>query len=355
MSPVESFHRPRIASLVVRQHAELVAFLWVQRESLLAQEPPAAVAAKDIDDRIEANLDGLRIAGQAAWPSLLQQLQDYPDSGELFAFAWTAIEFNDPVRLSEAVGHARELTPSPDGFIGALRWHAADRIGPHVRDWITDADAFKRFLGVSACLVHSVDPKNLLPRLARDPDPRVRAAGLRLVGVLKRTDLAGEANAALNDSDEDARFWSAWSLVELGHARLAQNALRAAVEAPGKDRLIALRAAIKSGPETEVRAWLGGLMQSPQTASIAVRSIGMLGDRGRLAWLVERMREPPVSIAAGASFAELFPEAPWDELSSAYMEEVGPDFIDYFSDSIVRVPLADKVAEWGKTAGVLRD
>jgi hypothetical protein len=96
-------------------------------------------------------------------------------------------------------------------------------------------------------------------------------------------------------------------------------------------------------------------MQSPETASIAVRSIGMLRDRGRLAWLVERMREPPVSIAAGASFAELFPEAPWDELSSADMEEVGPDFIDYFGDSIVRVPLADKVAEWGRAAGALRD
>jgi uncharacterized protein (TIGR02270 family) len=204
MPPVESFHRPRIASLVVRQHAELVAFLWVQRESLLAQDPPAAVAVKDIDSRIEANIDGLRIAGQAAWPSLLQQLQDYPDSGELFAFAWTAIEFNDPVRLSEAVEHAREQTPNPDGFIGALRWHAADRIGPYVREWITDSDAFKRFLGVSACLAHSVDPKTLLPRLTRDPDPRVRAAGLPARRTLRST-----IPTKMRDSGRHGR-WSNW-------------------------------------------------------------------------------------------------------------------------------------------------
>ena len=63
----------RVAAEVIRQHAELVAFLWAQRDSWSAEDPPDAKVIAEIDQRLEVNLDGLRIAGVSAWPFLIAQ------------------------------------------------------------------------------------------------------------------------------------------------------------------------------------------------------------------------------------------------------------------------------------------
>ena len=59
----------RIIPDVVREHVELAAFQWAQRDTLAHADPPAAPEViAGIDARLEANLDAIRIAGAAAWP-----------------------------------------------------------------------------------------------------------------------------------------------------------------------------------------------------------------------------------------------------------------------------------------------
>ncbi|MGT2466131.1 hypothetical protein ACVOMV_15470 [Mesorhizobium atlanticum] len=55
--------RPSIVAEVVRQHVEQAAFLWAQRHTLMMADPPDMVAVAGVDKRLEANLDGIRIAG----------------------------------------------------------------------------------------------------------------------------------------------------------------------------------------------------------------------------------------------------------------------------------------------------
>ncbi|CDX29115.1 conserved hypothetical protein [Mesorhizobium sp. ORS 3359] len=205
---------------VVRQHAEQAAFFWAQRDTLMEDDPPNLNVVAGVDRRLEANLDGLRIAGPAAWPFVVAAYEDFPEKGELFLYAWMAIEQNDARRVAEAVELGRQRD-DPRGLVGALAWHKPATIAPLVRHWIGAPDAFKRFLGVSACLGHDVDPKQMLARLVRDPDARARAASLRLAGRLKRADLAPELRTALEDSYDQSRFWAAWALGELGSGDLA--------------------------------------------------------------------------------------------------------------------------------------
>jgi hypothetical protein len=217
-----------------------------------------------------------------------------------------------------------------------------------VRDWINSPDAFKRFLGVSACLEHEVDPKQMLARLIRDPDIRTRAAGLRLAGKLKRADLVRELQNALSDQEETPRFWAAWSLTELGSGDLARGELQKATKANGPDALTALRALIRAGPEPEVRAFMGGLLKSLETAPLAVRGAGMLGDRTILHWLMHQMRTPALAVAAGGALLETFPEARGvNGLFTLDPAELGPAFEQHFGDFGSKVPVAEKVKGWG--------
>lgn len=331
---------------VVRHHAEQAAFLWAQRDTLMLDDPPDLEVVAGVDRRLEANLDGLRIAGPAAWPFVVAAYEDFPEKGELFLYAWMAIEQNDGRRLAEAVELGRQSEDEARGLVGALAWHKPDKIAVEVRDWIGAQDAFKRFLGVSACLEHGVDPKQMLARLVRDPNARVRAAGLRLAGKLKRADLAKELRAALEDGEEVPRFWAAWALTELGSGDLASPALRKVAVSGGPDAMTALRAAVKAAPDKDVRAWMGGLLKSPETAPLAVRGAGMLGDRAVLHWLIHQMRTPALAVEAGAALLELFPEAREADLFTTDPSQLGQTFEDHFGDDVAKVPFADKVKAW---------
>ncbi|RWL78812.1 MAG: hypothetical protein EOR67_24105 [Mesorhizobium sp.] len=337
----------RVAAEVIRQHAELAAFLWAQRDSWSAEDPPDAKVIAEIDERLEINLDALRIAGAPAWPFLIAQHEDFPDKGELFAFAWMALELADNKKVAQSVELGRVTSDDARGLVGALAWHKPAVIGPFVREWIGDRDAFLRFLGISACIEHKVDPGTTLARLGKDHDFRVRAAALRLAGQLRRFDLARDVHAALDHEDERVRLWASWALVELGSGDLARRELRKIATAAGPDAMIAMRALAKAGPDKDVRAWMGGLMKSQRTAPLAVRGVGMLGDRSVLAWLIERMREPYLAVAACAAFLELFPEAREEtKLFTVDPTDLGPAFAEFFGDEVVGVAVPDRVEFW---------
>lgn len=347
-SAVEQLFAPprRIAAEAVRQHVEQAAFLWAQRDTWTLDDPPDEAVINEIAQRIEVNLDGLRIAGAAAWPAAERQLDDFPDKGEFFVVGWMAIEQDDATRVDQVVAAAKELDERR-GLVGALAWHQPPKIGHLVRDWLVAPDPFKRYLAVGACLEHGVDPRQSLARLVNDPDAPTRAFALRLAGRLKRADLAREIAAALQSDDDVVRLWAGWALTELGSGDLARAELRKAACKGGADALIALRTAIKAGPEKDVRAGMGALMQSAATAPLAVRGIGMLGDRSVLPWLIERMKEPYVAVAACAAFLELFPEAREEtKLFTVDPAELGPEFAKHFEDDVVTVAIPDRVEEW---------
>jgi uncharacterized protein (TIGR02270 family) len=336
----------RIAAEVVRQHVEQAAFLWAQRDTWSLEDPPDEAVIAEIGQRVEVNLDGLRIAGAAAWRFVDQQLEDFPDKGEFFVAGWLAIEHGDAKRVESAIEAARQAEERR-GLVGALSWHKPQKIGRLVRDWLGAHDAFKRYLGVAACAAHNVDPKQFLGRLVHDPDADTRALSLRLAGQLKRGDLTQEMAAALKSEDDAVRLWAGWALTELGSGDLARAELRKAATAGIPGALAALRASIKAGPEKEVRAWMGGLMKSVSTAPLAVRGIGMLGDRSILPWLIQRMKEPYVAVAACAAFLELFPEAREEtKMFTIDPTELGPAFAKHFEDEVVSVAMPDRVEEW---------
>lgn len=339
----------RIVPDVVRLHAEQAAFFWAQRDVLMADDPPKLSVVAGIDHRLEANLDGLRIAGEAAWPFILQQYEDFPEEGELFVITVMAIEQNNKSRIAQAIEFGRGSSDDARGFVGALAWLPPERIGSLVRDWIGAADAFKRFMGVSALVAHAVDPNARLTRLLKDSDERVRAEACKLAGIVRRKDTLGDLRAGLEDGTVAVRLWAGWAMTELGAGENARSELRNCATSGGPDALVALRSAIKAGPPRDVRDWLAGLLKTPATAPLAVRGAGMLGDRSLLHWLIHQMRQPPLAEAAGAAFLELFPEsAESGDLFSSDPDAFPEEFDRHFDGNLPMLPLAGSIKEWCK-------
>ena len=73
---------------ILRQHAEMAAFLWVvyDRARLFPEENPEMDEVRIARhlERLEAHLDGLRVAGADGLAIAEARYKDYPEAGELF-------------------------------------------------------------------------------------------------------------------------------------------------------------------------------------------------------------------------------------------------------------------------------
>lgn len=88
---------------IVRQHAEMAAFLWAvyDRHLLHPEENPELddVRIARLIERLEAHLDGLRVAGQDGKDIAQELFREYLEAGELFVVkalsSKTAIRIRD--------------------------------------------------------------------------------------------------------------------------------------------------------------------------------------------------------------------------------------------------------------------
>lgn len=75
-------------SEIIRQHAEMAAFLWTvyDHHLLYPDENPDmdTVRVSRLVERLEAHLDGLRVAGEIGRKIAQERYAEYPEAGELF-------------------------------------------------------------------------------------------------------------------------------------------------------------------------------------------------------------------------------------------------------------------------------
>ena len=86
---------------IVRQHAEMAAFLWsiYDRHLLHPEENPELdeVRIARLIERLEAHLDGLRVAGEAGLKIARERYNEFPEQGELFVLRMLSVA--DPPRI----------------------------------------------------------------------------------------------------------------------------------------------------------------------------------------------------------------------------------------------------------------
>src|ERR1035437_9596693 len=86
---------------IVSQHAEEASFLWILRRHSTSAANCSLADIEAQEERIEAHLDGLRLAPEFAWNLFQEQLPD-GDPGDIFAATILAIESGHSERV-EAV------------------------------------------------------------------------------------------------------------------------------------------------------------------------------------------------------------------------------------------------------------
>ncbi|MBG4186487.1 TIGR02270 family protein [Pseudomonas aeruginosa] len=293
-------HRLSIAA-IVDQHAEEAAFLALLRDYAVRAPHYDLEELAELDQRIEAHLDGLAIAGQAGHDALLEQL-DAHAQGEAFALAVLAMQAGDDA----LIGRMRAcLAASPEarrGFAAALGWLDWDQARPWVERLLASPEPLFRAIGLAACGMHRHDPGPALLSALGHADPAVLARAARTAGELRRRDLMANIRAYRAHDDPSLRVWANWATAQMGDEE-ALGPLRAFAGPPGPFQLPATMVLLAWQPRDTSMAWIRQLMQAADTRRIGIQATGLFGDPVAVPWLIQQMRDESLARVAGEAFS----------------------------------------------------
>jgi uncharacterized protein (TIGR02270 family) len=285
------------------QYAEEAPFLWHQRAHAVNAPNYSPQQFADLDERLEAHIDGLRVAGDEGW-KLAAAAVENGGAEDFFLAAVLALEAQDG-RFDALIERAKRLHEVVPGLTSSLGWVDPKFLTRLVQALLEDPSPFKQMLGIATCAEHRKDAGRWLESYMTSQAAGVRTRALRAAGELGRTDLLPQILAALRDSKQEARFWAAWSGVILGDRASALEALKTYALRSGIHKMQALQLSLMAMDLDGGHQLLQQLPETPDTDRLQIIGAGHLGNTRYVPWLLERMKQPWLARVAAEAFVNI--------------------------------------------------
>lgn len=289
-----------MAASILEQHASEAAFLWTLREGAAGDPHYDLADLARLDERVEANLDGLRIGGDDAW-RICQRGLAVEEPGELFVAAVIAAERGDLRGIASILDVGGEDPELQRGIVGGLAWLPFEILGGILPGLLDPAcPAPLHTLGIAACASHRRDPGVPLDHAIYSEEPQLRARAMLAVGELGRNSLLGALSRELSAEDAGCRFAAAWSLGLAGEPD-SLPVLYEIARGGGRQARAAAAVALRRAQARAAGEWVRGLARA-ETYRLAILGAGMVGVPEMVPWLIETMEAPDLARVAGEAF-----------------------------------------------------
>lgn len=286
---------------IIDQHAEEAAFLWLLRRNAIYAPHYNLKDLAKLDNRVEAHIDGLRIAGDYGWEACCNNLE-FKGAGEVFAAGFLALEGNDSDRIYKVYQVVEETPETLPGLVSAFGWVEPHHLQGKVSGLLVSGNPFWRRAGISACAIHRVDPGKYLDQAVLDSDRQLQIRAMRAAAELGRVDLKQSLLDQVGNLEPTTGFWAAWSAVLLGARGNALSLLQAKIIEGSELSVKAMSVAFRVLNRVAVKELLKGLVQQEDRLRDAIIGAGISGDPSYIPWLIKQMEVPKLAKIAGESF-----------------------------------------------------
>jgi uncharacterized protein (TIGR02270 family) len=345
---------PVIIPNIVDQHVQEVSALFATRARVSEQPGNKLRDLLRFDERLAAHLEGLTLAGEAAWPFVEETLAS-ASGGAVFTNVVRAVEAKDDARLDRLFALAEAVPTTHAGLTFAFEWLEREQLRGIVARLLGAQDSFKRTIGIAACAMHRIDPGLLSARRIVDTSRLVRSRALRAAGEIGCQEAASACAAAIHDEDSDCSFWAAWSSVLLGNRGNALDALKGSFLAAGRHGPRAFCLLLQTLSPAAAHAVLRELAEDPQQLRTLIRGSGVAGDPVYVPWLIKNMADEKTARIAGEAFS-LISGADLDRLrlernrpegfESGPNDDPGDPNVEMDEDDGLPWPDVAKIEEW---------
>ncbi|WP_299871126.1 TIGR02270 family protein [uncultured Cocleimonas sp.] len=285
---------------IVDQHAEEAAFLWLLRSNAVSAIHYDLDDLAELDNRVEAHIDGLRVTGDYGWKVCEANLE-FKEAGELFISTVLALESNNAEKLKIVYEVLKANTELQNGFVSALGWVNPKFLEGKVSGFLASKSSFWRQIGIAACTVQRVDPGDHLKRGIQSKNHGLCSQSLRAAGKLGRDDLLELIKKQLTSKDENVRFWSAWSAILCADRSESLSAMLAFAKLESSYGLQAINLLLRVYDSKKAKELLA-LLKDQNKMRLVIQGMGIRGEADYIPWLIDQMSIPELSRLAGESF-----------------------------------------------------
>lgn len=291
-----------VLETIIARHAEDAAFLWLLRSRAITGTAHCIDKMRALDERVDAHLDGLRVAGEHGWRCCVEQLRRWGEPDEVFVAAYLAFEQAGAQRWSEVLEHAED--PEVErAIVGAAAWHERSFVQPTLVAWASSEEPSLRRIGLSGLAAHrdlsGIDVQQALTSL----DPRLVAAAAQAVGALGRIEFAGALSERLDSTELSIRRAAAHALARLGRAgRRVMEVLVELCVSELDGGLEAIKSLVLAAPDLGRQYYSEWSRNDPARA---IRAAAILGDIGVMHDLLEWMADDAMARRAAWAFATI--------------------------------------------------
>jgi uncharacterized protein (TIGR02270 family) len=286
---------------IVDQHFDEASFLWQQRDVAVTSSNYSLPDLAFLDERVEAHIDGLRIAADHGW-ALCEDCLDAEDPGTVFAAAVLAFESNDKERMDLVVGAASESFAAFRAAVSALGWMKKPQFNAIAQALVSTKSRRYRRLGIAACGIRRVNPRGYLDQAINSSHIPLKARALKAAGELKRVDLLPQLQKHFQHEDDTCRFEAARSALLMGD-RSAIEPISTFIISNSVHTLSAMQIALRLVDTQTARNWLKAQSRNPEQSRTMIIGTGITGEPAYIPMLIKQMQKPKLARIAGGAFS----------------------------------------------------
>jgi len=282
---------------IYEQHVTDVSFLWILRSIAVDQPHYNRQDIYELEQRIDAHLNGLMVAVEDSWEICLEALE-LEGPGEVFTSAVIAFKSHDTAKIQKVIEEGLKTQDTFRGLVSALGWLPEALAFPWIEKFLTSKDLNHKYLAIGACSVRRMNPGEHLNRILTREDckehKKLYARAIRLVGELKRQDLNSFLEEAANADNEEIKFWANWSSILLG-IRVAVTNLEPYVFQSGPYQLEAINIVFRVLTVEQARNLISKLSEDKKQIRLVIQAVAVLGDPHAVNWLISTMNDPALA------------------------------------------------------------
>jgi len=349
-----------IVENVVYQHVENVCALWRQRHDAVNEPHYSLGDLVYLDNRVDANLDGVRIAGESGL-EMVDELFNATDDGACFCKALLFIENGEQKAFFELVEQVKDNPIYFAELDSALAWSSAEKLQGMVKSLLDDGSPSALMLGLSCCASHNRNPGKYLEKGLSHKDSAVRSKALHVTADVGDSENGRHILSLRTVEADQEKYEAGRALAFCGQQKAAREWLSPIALSSSNYASQACDLVVQLDDKKLGKALLKKLDAMDGRVRDVIRGFGLMGDPVAMDWLIKNCEVPALARLCGGSITmitgiDLAAEDLETPDSPEGFEDPGPndnpedEHIDLDDDENLPWPNPELVSEWWQLA-----